>query len=99
MALVGSSITDHQYRKLRGELFNPTNPDDINSTEISLELGQLAAVEILIEIRDPKKTTSRHLTSAEGTLSWGQTSDAEHEALKGKMAVNDPAESIFGATT
>ena len=43
MALVGSSITDHQYRKLRGELFNPTNPDDIDSTEISLELGQLAA--------------------------------------------------------
>ena len=35
----------------------------------------------------------------EGEISWGKISDAEHEALKGRMAVNDPAESCFGATT
>ena len=99
MALAGSSITEHQYKKLRAELFNPTDVDNIDSTEISIELGQLATSEIVAEIRDPKKATSRHLTSAEGTLSWGKISDEEHEALKGKMAVNDPAESTFGATT
>ena len=99
MALVGSSITERQYAKLRAELFNPNDVDNIASTEMSIELGQLAAEEIVTELRDPKKATSRHLTSVEGMLSWGKVSDEEHEALKGVMAVNDPAESIFGATT
>jgi hypothetical protein len=99
MALVGSSITDHQYGKLRAELFHPTDVDNIASTEISIELGQLAVTEIVSEFRDPKKATVRHLSSAEGMLSWGAVSDEEHKALKGKMAVNDPAESIFGAAT
>ena len=57
------------------------------------------ATEIVSELRDPKKATSRHLSSAEGALSWSEISDAEHEATKGLLAVNDPAESAFGATT
>ena len=99
MALAGSSISEHQFRKLRAELFHPVDVDNIASSELSVELGALAATEILTEIRDPKKATSRHLSSAEGALSWGKTSDVEHEALKGCMAVNDPAESTFGAAT
>ena len=99
MAMVGSSITHHQFRQLRDELFNPTDEDNIDSREMAIELGALAASTILTELRDPKKATSRHLTSTEGKLSWGNTSVEEHEASLRKMAVNDPAESIFGGTT
>eukprot|EP00966_Prymnesium_polylepis_P308586 7131016-Prymnesium_polylepis.1 len=99
MALVGSSVTDHQYRKLRAELFHPADFDNISSTEITIELGQLAATEIVGEFRNPKKATARHLTSAEGSLSWSMVEREEHEAMKRIMAVNDVAESMFGAMT
>ena len=96
MAMAGSSITEHQYRRLRDELFNPMDADNVDSTDAALELGALAASTMLIELRDPKKATSRHL---DGELSWGNTSLEEHAAALRKMGVNDPAESIFGAVT
>ena len=58
-----------------------------------------AAEDLLEELRDTKKATSRHLSSVDGKLSWGMTTTKEHEAAKGKMAVDDPAESCHGATT
>ena len=99
MALAGSSIKEHQYSRLREELFSPRDEDNQESTEMAIELGELAASTFVDELRDPKKATSRHLLSADGKLSWGNTSVEEHEAGKRKMAVNNPAESAFGATT
>jgi hypothetical protein len=99
MAMAGCSITEHQYARLRAELFHPTDEDNKDSTEVSIELGALAATTILTELRDPKKATSRHLTSTDGKLSWGNTSIEEHTASMRKMAVNDPAESMFGGLT
>ena len=99
MALAGSSMVEYQYARLRDELFRPTKEDNIASTSIALELAVPAAQDVLDELGDPKKATSRHLTSADGALSWGKTTLEEHEAAKRKMAVNDPAESSFGATT
>ena len=99
MALTGSSITEHQYAKLRDELFNPAREDNIAATETAIELAVGAAEDLLEELRDPKKATSRHLSSTDGQLSWGKTTAEEHAAAKGKLAVDDPAESCHGATT
>jgi hypothetical protein len=99
MKLAGSSVTEHQYTKLRDELFHPALEDNITSTEMAIPLAVGAAEEFLEELRDPKKATSRHLSSAGGMLSWGKTTAEEHEAFKRKMAVDDPAESCHGATT
>ena len=37
--------------------------------------------------------------SVEGKFSWGQTTDEEHFAFLGKMATNDPAETLFASLT
>ena len=99
MAMAGCSVTEHQYARLRAELFNPKDADNKDSTKMAIELGALVASTILTELRDPKKATSRHLTSTDGRLSWGNTSLEEHEASLRLMAVNDPAESAFGGVT
>jgi hypothetical protein len=99
MATAGSSITEHHLAKLRDELFHPELEDNIATTPIALELALGAANDLLEELRDPKKATSRHLSSADGKLSWGKTTAEEHELAKGKLAVDDPAESCHGATT
>ena len=99
MAIAGSSISEHQYAMLRDELFRPQHEDNIASTQIAIEMAVGAANDLLEELRDPKKATSRHLSSADGKLSWGKTTAEEHEVAKGKLAVDDPAESCHGATT
>ena len=62
-------------------------------------LGSISARAILREIRDPKKDTSDHLSTVDGKFSWKNTSDGDHKAGLGKIAVNDPVESCVGATT
>ena len=98
-ALAGSSIAEHQFARLRDELFKPKLEDNIKSTAGAVELGVIVATDFLEELRDPKKATSRHLSSAEGKLSWGKTTAEEHAAAMGKLATDDPAESCHGATT
>ena len=48
---------------------------------------------------DPKKALSDYASAVDGKFSWGQTSEAEHLASKGKHATNDPAESPFAQLT
>ena len=55
MSLVGSPISSHQFMCLRNELFSPNDGDNIDSTTMAVELGELAASTILIELRDPKR--------------------------------------------
>ena len=54
---------------------------------------------IIKELHDPRKATSDYLLSVEGQFSWGQTTDDEHAACIGKMAINDPEESPFASLT
>ena len=46
-----------------------------------------------------QKASSDYLSKMDGKFSWKNTSDGDHKAGLGKIAVNDPAESCFGATT
>ena len=46
-----------------------------------------------------KKATAKHLSSMSGKYSWAETTEAEHEAGKGLMASNNPAERGHGLTT
>ena len=59
----------------------------------------MAATALRCELHDGKKATSEHLSSAEGKFNWIETSELDHTAGLGKMAVNDPAERSFGAMT
>ena len=98
MALAASSITKHHWAELRDELFRPTLENNIASTPMAVEIAVGAANDLLEELRDPKKATSRHLSSLDGRLSWGKTTAKEHAAALGKLATDDPAESCHGAT-
>ena len=64
-----------------------------------MKLGTIAAVSLLIELRDKKKATAEHLSSNEGKFSWGLTTKEDHLTGLQKLAVNDPTESSFGGTT
>ena len=86
-------------RILRDKLFCTTSELNKQIVEITASLGKIAASALLTEIRDPKKATSDHLSRVAGKFSWGNTTLDEHTCSLGKIAVNDPAESLFGATT
>ena len=86
-------------QKLKEKLFSST--DEVNKEIIHITglLGSIAASALLKEIRDPNKATSDHLSRVNGKYSWGITTEDEHQDGLGEIAVNDPAESLFGATT
>ena len=84
---------------LRHELFEPGEEANAATDALTATLGAIAAEGLLEELRDVKKATAAHLSSMEGELSWGATSDDQHEAAMGKMAVNDPAECTFAGLT
>ena len=86
-------------RRLRDELFSETSEVNEEIVEITSSLGSVAAAALLKELRDTTKATSDHLSRVSGKFSWGSTSADEHQACLGKIAVDDPAESLFGVTT
>ena len=51
------------------------------------------------EFRDEKKATSHNFSATNGESSWENTTDDEHENLKGAMTTNDLAEQSFGLLT
>ena len=84
---------------LKERLFSTEIEINKQIVDITSTLGSIAATVLLKEIRDPRKATSYHLSSIDGKFSWGKTTSDEHTDGFGKIAVNDPAESSFGATT
>jgi hypothetical protein len=54
---------------------------------------------VIGQIIDPQKALSDYTSAVDGKFSWGQTSEAEHLASKGKHGTNDPAESPFAQLT
>lgn len=95
----GAAPSVHSFSELRDELFCPTAQCNRDTDHVVRMLAGTAAATIVVEMGDEKKATHNHLSSADGKWSWEQTTDAEHEAGKGKLAVNDPAESSLGRTT
>ena len=86
------------HKTIREELFNPKRQENIESTDMTLEIvdvGIVSWVEDMIDQR-PGKQTHKHLSHLGGYLSWKKATKAEHEATKGKEATNDVCESPFG---
>jgi len=96
-SLDGSSVLP--FDLLKAELFYPSRKENVATNETVQKMAVEMATCFLIELRDPKKATSDYLTSAEGKFSWGYTTEADHNALIGKMATNDSAESPFAMLT
>ena len=84
---------------LKKELFSTTSEINKQIIQTTSSFGSIAAAVLLKELRDPKKATSDYLTRTEEKFSWGETSQNIHKDGLGMIAVNDPAESSFGATT
>ena len=100
MSLVGSSATNIlPLASLRDELFHPDSETNQDTDDVAMDLAQVAATALLAELRDEKKATAEHLSSAEGKFSWDMTTEEDHQMGLGKFAVNDPAESSFGGLT
>ena len=87
------------YDKLNAEMFYPSRPENIQTTELVKEMACEVAECILKELCDPKKALSDYLSCKEGKFSWGETTEEEHEACLGRMATNDSAESPFAGLT
>ena len=100
MPAIGSSSKVVIGERIRAALFNPTTEDHKQTTTPLLDLlvPELATC-LIAEMKNPNKLTSLHLDSEGGRLSWGKTSAAKHEALKGREASNDNAESPFAFLT
>ena len=84
---------------LKAELFYPSRKENVATRETVQKMAVEMASCFLKELRDPKKATSDYLTSSEGKFSWGFTTEEEHNALIGKSATNDSAESPFAMLT
>ena len=84
---------------LKAELFYPSRKENVATRETVQKMAVEMANCFLKELRDPKKATSDYLTSSEGKFSWGFTTEEEHNALIGKSATNDSAESPFAMLT
>ena len=66
---------------------------------MAIELSFEAVTCLLIELANGNKATADYLSSADGKFSFINTSDDDHKATLGKVAVNDNAERPFAALT
>ena len=88
-----------QFEELRKELFHPKDDTNKATDERLVELARIAATAMLQELHDEKKATYKYLSVSESDHSWKGCSDRVKEALLGKEATNDRAESALGGTT
>ncbi len=58
--------SDFPCARLRQELFSPNDEANKKTTDLAVELGVVAANALLSELRDEKKATAEHLSSAGG---------------------------------
>jgi hypothetical protein len=86
---------------MNAEMFYPTWQENIDSTPVvkvmAAEEVAPAVIEQIIDLQ--KAALLDYATAVDGKISWGQTSEEEHLASKGKHATNDPAESPFAQLT
>ena len=96
-AVDGSKVLP--FDQLNAELFYPDQKENKATTDTAKKMAVELSNCLLQELKDPTKATSDYLTCVDGKFSWGNTSDEEHEACIGRMATNDPDESLFAALT
>ncbi|KAL7552655.1 hypothetical protein ACHAWF_015887 [Thalassiosira exigua] len=85
--------------RLKSQLFSPQRKSEKDTTTRMKELARVAADAILAELRDTKKATHKYLSSSGSDYCWKRCSDERKQALLGKKATNDEAESSLGGTT
>jgi len=84
---------------LQKDLFKSESEINMKTREVIGKMGVIVATSLLSELRNDKKVTAEHLSSASGKFSWNKTSEKQHRYGMGKRAVNDPAKSTFVGTT
>ena len=94
-----SKATVVPFSLLRSELFSPEQETNQETDDVTKEYGIILMTAMLKELRDPHKVTSNYLSSTGSEYAWEHKSPNDHDALKGKMAVNDPSERNFGSGT
>ena len=67
--------------------------------DLCVNLAREVATCLLLEVMDPKKATSDHLSKCNGRFSWAMSSTEEKNASIGMRATNDPSESEFATFT
>ena len=87
------------FDKLKAELFYPEMTENIATKALATNMAVYMDSCLLTELMYPKKATSDYLSSGEGKLSWGYTTEEEHQACICMMASNDPSESPFATLT
>ena len=87
------------FSMLRKELFKPERQVNKDTDQFMEELGVIIAHAILYELHHPQKAAVMHLSSKNGKYSWNNTTEKEKDNGSEIMAVNDIAESAFGALT
>ena len=60
------------------------------------DISQRLCGAFLKELRDPKKSVHKHLSSSGGENSWDKATKGDIENSKNIAVVNDPCESTFG---
>ena len=79
------------------EAFYPT-PQATNrqTTEFCKTLAEEVGARICVEMLDPTKALSMHLSTSDGKYSVKNTTEADRKARYGTRANNDPSEGNFG---
>ena len=95
--LVKYALKHLPHQELRSELFNPFDPSNIESYFYMKGLGKIVGDSLLAEMHSKRKAARNHLSSQNGILSWGDTTDLEKKAGLVLKANDDVTYSSFGS--
>ena len=84
---------------LREELFQPTDPSNIETDFLMENMGSILSETMLQELTDKRKATRNHLSEVGGKFSWALATDEEKQAGLGLHATSNVSESAFGGLT
>ena len=87
------------FDMLQKEFFYSVLDTNKQTDSVMEELGNLIAESALEEMWDPNKASSSHFNSQDEKFSWKNITDEKKKHGMNIMAVNDPAESMFGGLT
>ena len=94
----GTSVV--HYKRIRRRLFHPTKKADKQTTELVVELAEIATEALVRELLDEKKATYKYLSVSGSVYSAAHKDfDSRKSALVGVTATNDEAESALGGIT
>ena len=86
-------------KELRKELFMPSDPDNIDSTDLLEKVAAVGVQAMIDELLDEKKATYKYLSISGSEFSYEHCPDEVKKSMLGVMASNDLAESSFAGVT